>query len=56
MREGFGVSLYEGKFGYDRWEGPFVADVPHGAGKMFPVDDPVGAGVLFEFAKGRPKA
>ena len=55
-REGRGVSLYEGKFGFDRWEGPFVADLPHGVGRMFHEDDPAGAGVPFEFLKGQPKS
>lgn len=31
-RQGEGVSLYGGKFGYERWEGEFVDDKAHGVG------------------------
>jgi hypothetical protein len=34
-RHGWGVSFYGGKWGYDRWEGPFVDDMPHGQGTMY---------------------
>ena len=39
-RQGWGTTYYDGKWGYDRWEGPFVDDVPHGKGTMFEVGDP----------------
>ena len=31
-RQGWGTSFYNGKWGYDRWEGPFEDDLPHGEG------------------------
>ena len=37
----WGTSLYDGKWGYDRWEGPFVDDKPHGKGTMYSADEPV---------------
>lgn len=46
-RHGWGTSLYDGKWGYDRWEGPFVDDRPHGQGTMYGADEPVV--VEFEF-------
>jgi hypothetical protein len=33
-REGQGAHLFAGKFGYDKWEGSFVGDQPHGEGVM----------------------
>ena len=38
-RHGWGTSLYDGKFGYDRWEGPFIDDKAHGVGTMFHDDE-----------------
>ena len=35
---GDGANLYGGKWGYDRWEGPFADDRPHGEGVMRMVD------------------
>ena len=26
--------IFGGKFGYERWDGPFVRDQPHGVGVM----------------------
>merc|ERR1719453_1343076 len=40
-RHGWGTSLYDGKWGYDRWEGPFVDDKPHGKGTMYSADERV---------------
>ena len=54
--------MYDGKFGYDRWEGWFENDVPHGIGVMYRVA-PEGSGPdaksctegeEFEFAHGKP--
>ena len=53
-RDGWGVSIYAGKWGYDRWEGPFAQDLPHGVGRMFNAEDPGGEGAVFEFLMGRP--
>ena len=39
-RHGWGTSLYSGKWGYDRWVGPFVDDLPHGEGTMYEMGDP----------------
>ena len=33
-RQGWGTSFYDGKFGYDKWVGPFEDDKPHGNGIM----------------------
>ena len=38
LRHGDGANLYGGKWGYDRWEGPFADDRPHGEGVMRMVD------------------
>ena len=46
LRHGWGTSFYDGKWGNDRWAGPFEDDLPHGHGTMYGVDDP---GIL-EFA------
>ena len=35
LRHGDGANLYGGKWGYDRWEGPFVDDKPHGIGQAY---------------------
>lgn len=43
--------LCTGKFGYDRWEGPFEADQPNGAGVMNYVGGSAGP---FEFENGKP--
>lgn len=52
QREGEGINLYGGKWGYDRWEGPFVGDVPHGKGTMY---FPGGSDQrVIEFAHGKP--
>ena len=50
-RQGVGSHIYAGKFGYEQWDGPFVDDQPHGAGKMTYVGGKVGA---FEFVNGKP--
>ena len=33
------MSIYGGKWGYDRWEGQFVDDKPHGEGLMYPAQE-----------------
>ena len=48
-RHGHGTSRYDGKFGYDRWEGPFADDKAHGAGTMFLEE---GEPMAFEFKMG----
>ena len=52
---------YDGKFGYERWEGPFEDDKPHGLGSMHLRDKSAipnnenGADVVpFEFVNGEP--
>ena len=37
-RSGDGISIYDGKFGNDRWIGPFTNDVAHGKGTMILAD------------------
>ena len=51
-REGTGVSVYGGKWGYDRWEGGFTDDKPEGTGTMFGVDGDVK--LDFRFENGEP--
>ncbi|GMI15605.1 hypothetical protein TrVE_jg31 [Triparma verrucosa] len=51
-REGFGVSVYGGKWGYDRWEGHFVEDKAEGAGQMFGCEGDMIEG--FAFVGGEP--
>ena len=46
-----GVSLYHGKFGYDKWKGDFVDDLPHGKGVM---TDTNGNTKDFFFVAGEP--
>ncbi len=41
VRHGWGTSFYHGKWGYDRWVGPFVNDQPHGEGTMYLEDEPM---------------
>jgi hypothetical protein len=61
QRQGLGVSFYNGKFGYDRWEGPFEADMPHGKGRMYTQEmtkrPPMQAEDIpvFEFKHGKPQ-
>jgi len=50
-RQGRGAHIFAGKFGYDRWEGPFVDDQPHGMGTM---KYPDGSQADFEFMNGKP--
>jgi len=50
-RQGEGISVYDGKWGYQEWRGPFVNDVPHGVGIMIDVDGSAGE---FEFVQGEP--
>ena len=52
-REGPGSQLFAGKFGYYRWEGPFVEDKPHGKGLMHFMDGTTGD---FEYVHGKPNA
>ena len=52
-RHGRGASVYDGKWGYDRWEGPFVDDKPHGVGTMR-MRDASAPPVAFEFDRGEP--
>jgi len=40
-RQGKGCHLFAGKFGYDRWEGPFEEDQMDGMGSMFYADGTV---------------
>ena len=61
---GEGVSVYGGKFGYDRWVGTFENDLPHGVGLMYMAaatdGDGEGGGCdsedsrPFEFIRGEP--
>lgn len=50
-RQGQGTHFFAGKFGYDRWEGPFVKDQMDGVGTMFYADGTSGE---FEFKVGMP--
>ena len=49
-RSGQGAHIFAGKFGYERWEGNFEADQPHGVGKMQYSDGSQGC---FEFVMGK---
>ena len=49
-RDGWGTSHYDGKWGYDRWEGPFRDDVPHGVGTMYKLGQAVTHPARTEFA------
>ena len=49
LRHGKGTALYGGKWGYDRWQGPFVADKAHGEGVMHMAD---GRSIAFAFEDG----
>jgi hypothetical protein len=51
-RQGAGCMIFAGKFGYDRWEGPFADDTPHGIGVMF---FPEGTQGAFAFSSGKPQ-
>jgi hypothetical protein len=51
QRQGEGVCLFAGKFGYEKWTGTFLADQPHGNGKMLYQDGVEGE---FEFDMGTP--
>ena len=60
-RHGWGTSLYDGKWGYERWVGPFENDEAHGVGTMYLRElDAVEANaeqrsaVPFEFDRGKP--
>ena len=53
-RSGQGTSLYGGKWGYDRWVGPFVDDLPHGSGTMYLEGGSEGEGLPFDFEQGEP--
>ena len=57
--------LYDGKWGYDRWEGDFVDDKPHGIGQAYVraerddehgrwVGDTAVKGPLLEYVEGKP--
>lgn len=48
LKHGNGASLYGGKWGYDRWEGPFVDDRAHGPGVMYMVDSSHNISFTFE--------
>ena len=50
-RSGKGTSYFDGKFGYDKWEGFFKKDKPDGHGIMFDME---GGQIDFEFRKGIP--
>ena len=61
-RHGWGASHYDGKWGFERWEGPFESDAPHGMGVMHLRDKAAVApnaeqadAVAFEFVHGQPK-
>jgi len=51
-RHGKGISIFDGKHGYDRWEGWFVGDKADGVGTMFLEDGE--KSFEFEFEDGRP--
>ncbi|GMH82730.1 hypothetical protein TL16_g09359 [Triparma laevis f. inornata] len=51
-RQGFGVSIYGGKWGYDRWEGFFDDDKAEGEGLMYGFED--GLVEEFGFNMGEP--
>ena len=57
LREGYGTSYFGGKWGHDRWVGPFVKDMAHGVGTMYPHVEGGASeeGVPFEFVHGKPK-
>ena len=46
------MSFYDGKWGYEQWEGSFVDDKPHGEGVMVVREG--GARVPFAFERGEP--
>ena len=53
----YGTSYFGGKWGHDRWVGPFVEDMAHGVGTMYPHVEGGASeeGVPFEFVHGKPK-
>lgn len=52
QRHGHGTSYYGGKWGYERWEGPFEDDKAHGTGTMY-LDG--GGEKPFAFVRGEPE-
>ena len=52
QRQGEGAHVFAGKFGYERWRGPFEADQPHGVGVMKYTSGDEGE---FEFLMGKPQ-
>ena len=51
IRKGEGTHLFAGKFGYERFQGNFVDDQPHGEGTMTYMD---GTQTPFLFDMGKP--
>ena len=50
-REGMGLSVYGGKFGFEQWEGGFINDKPEGRGVMTKTS---GEQIVFGFKDGEP--
>jgi len=50
LRQGLGENRYAGKWGYDRWQGPFEGDNAHGEGVMFLSEG--NRMISFEFDRG----
>ena len=54
-RSGWGASLYGGKWGNDRWVGPFEDDFPHGVGTMHAAEGSEGpTRRTMAFVRGEP--